>query len=109
MEKQKFDSAEISFDYTTKNNQKVGVYQYLDDGSYKLVSEGTQAKLEHFSRYFLGQIDDGNESYKPELDIALVIDNSGSMYSQEQCSGSAENDIDFKRVEIGRASCRERV
>ena len=103
MEKQKFDSAEISFDYTTKNNQKVGVYQYLDDGSYKLVSEGTQAKLEHFSRYFLGQIDDGNESYKPELDIALVIDNSGSMYSQEQCSGSAENDIDFKRVDMAKS------
>lgn len=103
MENQKFDSAEISFDYTSKNNQKVGVYQYLDDGSYKLVSEGTQAKLEHFSRYFLGQIIEDKESFQPALDIALVIDNSGSMYSQEQCAGSAENDVDFKRVDMAKS------
>lgn len=103
MENQKFDSAEISFDYTSKNNQKVGVYQYLDDGSYRLVAEGTQVKLEHFSRYFLGQIIEDKESFQPALDIALVIDNSGSMYSQEQCAGSAENDVDFKRVDMAKS------
>lgn len=103
MENQKFDSAEISFDYTSRNTQNVGVYQYLDDGSYKLVSEGTQAKLEHFSRYFLGQIIEDKENFQPALDIALVIDNSGSMYSQEQCAGSAENDIEFKRVDMAKS------
>lgn len=103
MENQEFDSAEISFDYTSKNNQKVGVYQYLDDGSYRLVAEGTQVKLEHFSRYFLGQIIEDKESFQPALDIALVIDNSGSMYSQEQCAGSAENDVDFKRVDMAKS------
>lgn len=93
MQDQKFDSAVITFDYTPKNNEKVGVFQYLDDGSYTLVSEGTQAELQHFSRYFLGKIIVDKSDYKPSLDIALVIDNSGSMYPQEQCEGSNENDV----------------
>ncbi len=103
MQDQKFDSAVITFDYTPKNNEKVGVFQYLDDGSYTLVSEGTQAELQHFSRYFLGKIIVDKSDYKPSLDIALVIDNSGSMYPQEQCEGSNENDVDFKRIDMAKA------
>lgn len=103
MQDQKFDSAVITFDYTPKNNEKVGVFQYLDDGSYTLVSEGTQAELQHFSRYFLGKIIVDKSDYKPSLDIALVIDNSGSMYPQEQCEGSNENDVEFKRIDMAKA------
>ena len=82
MENQKFESATIKFDYNPYYGQHVGVYQYLDDGSYELVGEGTEVALEHFSRYFLGELVNLDALSRPTLDIALVIDNSGSMYSR---------------------------
>lgn len=103
MENQKFDSARISFDYEPGYLEQVGIYQYLDDGSYVLVSEGTEAELEHFSRYFLGELMEFDTLNRPTLDIALVIDNSGSMYSVQQCETSDENDVDFKRVDMAKA------
>ena len=103
MEDQKFDSATIKFDYKASKNEEVGVYQYLDDGSYTLVESGTEAELEHFSRYFLGRLIEEKGEFKPKLDIALVIDNSGSMYKEELCEGSAENDVDFKRVDMAKS------
>lgn len=103
MEKQNFESATISFSYEPRYGQSVGIYQYLDDGSYVLVKEGTTAELEHFSRYFLGELVNLEALERPMLDIALVIDNSGSMYSAEQCEGSAENDVDFKRLDMAKS------
>lgn len=103
MENQKFESATIKFDYNPYYGQHVGVYQYLDDGSYELVGEGTEVALEHFSRYFLGELVNLDALSRPTLDIALVIDNSGSMYSAEQCEGSDENDVDFKRIDMAKA------
>lgn len=103
MENQKFDSATLSFDYEPGYLEQVGIYQYLDDGSYVLVSEGTEAELEHFSRYFLGELVNLEALGRPSLDIALVIDNSGSMYSKELCPSSDENDVDFKRVDMAKA------
>ena len=103
MENQKFNSAAISFDYEPGYGEQVGIYQYLDDGSYVLVSEGTEAELEHFSRYFLGQMVNLEALGRPSLDIALVIDNSGSMYSEELCPGSDENDVEFKRIDMAKS------
>ena len=34
------------------------------------------------------------------IDIMFVIDNSGSMYSANVVSGSEENDLDFKRIDL---------
>lgn len=103
MENQSFDSATISFDYETGYLEQVGIYQYLDDGSYELVGEGTEVTLEHFSRYFLGELVKFDTLSRPTLDIALVIDNSGSMYSVQQCETSDENDVDFKRIDMAKA------
>ena len=103
MQNQKFESATLSFDYETDYDEQVGIYQYLDDGSYVFVSEGTEAELEHFSRYFLGELVILDEPSRPTLDIALVIDNSGSMYSEELCPSSEENDVDFKRIDMAKA------
>lgn len=103
MENQSFDSATISFDYETGYLEQVGIYQYLDDGSYELVGEGTEVTLEHFSRYFLGELVEFDTLSRPTLDIALVIDNSGSMYSVQQCETSDENDVDFKRIDMAKA------
>ncbi len=39
------------------------------------------------------------ESEKP-VRVFFLIDNSGSMYPLEQCEGSEENDVDFRRVDL---------
>ncbi len=48
--------------------------------------------------YFIGDTTTISKSISTEL--MFVIDNSGSMYSSEEVSGSAENDVDFKRVDL---------
>lgn len=43
-----------------------------------------------------------SNKYAPDsgYDIMFLIDNSGSMYSAEDCKNSDENDVDFKRVDF---------
>lgn len=37
---------------------------------------------------------------EPVMRVQLLIDNSGSMYPEEMCHGSEENDVDFKRLDL---------
>ena len=32
--------------------------------------------------------------------IMILIDNSGSMFPEDMCEGSEENDVDFKRLDM---------
>lgn len=36
----------------------------------------------------------------PVMRVQLLIDNSGSMYPEEMCAGSEENDVEFKRLDL---------
>lgn len=46
-------------------------------------------------------LSDGNIISQPfETRIIFLIDNSGSMYPEEMCTNSEENDVEFKRVDF---------
>lgn len=38
----------------------------------------------------------------PVMRVQLLIDNSGSMYPEEMCRGSEENDVEFKRLDLSK-------
>lgn len=107
-----FDSAELTLSYNTKFGKNVDVnnlaiYQLMDDTSFVEVEGYTvnesdktiSVKLEHFSKYFVGDKSVINQG-EPEVQVFLLLDNSGSMYPEELCEGSDENDVDFKRVDF---------
>lgn len=48
--------------------------------------------------YALGDISANAAEYKTQ--VFFLIDNSGSMFSEELCENSEENDVDFKRVDF---------
>lgn len=101
MQDQKFDSAVITFDYTPKNNERLEYFSILMMEATHLFRKERRQNSSIF-KILLGKIIVDKSDYKPSLDIALVIDNSGSMYPQEQCEGSNENDVDFKRIDMAK-------
>ncbi len=56
------------------------------------------ATLEHFSKY--GVLDISEFGEKKNVNVMLVIDDSGSMYPEEMCPGSIESDLEFKRLDM---------
>lgn len=64
------------------------------DTSAKTVS----AKIETIGIYVIGATEYVEKEYNNR--IFFLIDNSGSMYSEELCPGSEENDLNFKRVDF---------
>lgn len=59
------------------------------------------AKIDSIGIYTIGVSEDLSE--KRSNKIFFLIDNSGSMYPDELCPGSEENDTGFKRVEFANA------
>lgn len=83
----KFDSRSTNY---TKVESKV-------NKSKKTVS----ASLTELGTYVVGVEKTVNDDATTR--IAFLVDNSGSMYSKEQCVTSSENDVDFKRLDFAQS------
>ena len=114
IEKGKFESAELQLTYQDNvfNNSDyteddLAIFQYMNDGTYKKVGgvvdkdkNTVTVELEHFSKYCLAVAPAVER--KAASKVFIVLDNSGSMYPEEMCEGSDENDVDFKRVDFAK-------
>ncbi len=56
------------------------------------------ADIDRCATYMLGKVSAIGEA--PIMRVQLLIDNSGSMYPEEMCAGSEENDVNFKRLDL---------
>lgn len=56
------------------------------------------ADIDKCATYMLGKVSAIGEA--PIMRVQLLIDNSGSMYPEEMCAGSEENDVNFKRLDL---------
>ncbi|MCR5167883.1 MAG: VWA domain-containing protein [Oscillospiraceae bacterium] len=61
-------------------------------------SKTVSADIDSIGIYTIGSTSHIQEKYT--TGIFLLIDNSGSMYSEKECPGSEENDLQFKRVDF---------
>lgn len=109
-----FNYAELVFNYTDRELKTLGfdennlsIFQLTNDGEFKAVDSivdteknTVTAKLRHFSKYTLG--DQAVINADMGVQVMLLIDNSGSMYPEELCSTSEENDVDFKRIDMAK-------
>ena len=62
------------------------------------VSKTVSAQINSIGIYTIGNTAYIQEKYNTK--IFFLIDNSGSMYSEEACPGSEENDLEFKRLDF---------
>ncbi|MDE6593128.1 MAG: VWA domain-containing protein [Oscillospiraceae bacterium] len=109
----RFDSCELSFTYTdeqlrSKNiaESALTVVRFDPD---KLAFEMIAGQLNAESNFITATISE-NGIYAlfdravllstGETKIFFLIDNSGSMYPEELCAGSEENDVEFKRLDF---------
>lgn len=83
----KFDSRELTF---------VPLESTVDPAGHTV-----SARIDSIGIYTIGVSEDLSE--KRSNKIFFLIDNSGSMYPDELCPGSEENDTGFKRVEFANA------
>lgn len=56
------------------------------------------ADIDRCATYMLGKVSAIGKT--PVMRVQLLIDNSGSMYPEEMCKGSEENDVNFKRLDL---------
>lgn len=108
-----FDDCELIFTYTdeqlAKNNTPEGalcVFRFDPD---KLVFERVASEFNGTNKTVSTHID-SNGIYalcdtsivmqKHDVNIFFLIDNSGSMYPEELCANSEENDVEFKRLDF---------
>ncbi|MCI7768007.1 MAG: VWA domain-containing protein [Oscillospiraceae bacterium] len=108
-----FDSCTISFSYDEKeilengsNEGALSVYRFDSD---KLVFEKLASQVNPEENTVSAEIS-GNGVYavcdasvlmqKGSTNIFFLIDNSGSMYPDELCANSEENDVEFKRLDF---------
>lgn len=112
MDDMHFEHAQLTLSYDTTLGSEVDVdnlaiYQLMNDTSFVKV-EGSvinekektiSVNLEHFSKYFVGDTSVINKG-ESEVQVFLLLDDSGSMYPEEICKGSDENDTEFKRIDF---------
>ncbi|MBQ8806588.1 MAG: VWA domain-containing protein [Bacteroidaceae bacterium] len=87
----------------------LGIFVFTDDGKFEKVENSTHdtekntisCALHRVDRYIL--CDGSMISADHKNQIMLLIDNSGSMFPEEMCEGSEENDVDFKRLEMAKS------
>lgn len=110
-----FESAELKISYDKQflrdrgyNEDTLSIYQYKNDGTFERVSsvidkenQTVSAALSHFSKYCICDSDVLGRGFGNK--VVLVLDDSGSMYSVEDCEGSPENDVDFKRIDMAKS------
>lgn len=116
-----FDSATVTFAYDDATVAKEGcdesdlhVYQLLNDGSFEdyggivdKESNTITAELQHFSKYIVAN--SKRLHAKMQTDVFIVLDDSGSMFSQEDVNDvmgpgytALAYDPDFKRVDMAK-------
>ncbi len=108
-----FEDAEISFtmDKADLDAKRVkagdlSIYKFNADTQEfekidSQVDEGTltvSAKITECATYMVGNTKIISEP--PTMRVQLLIDNSGSMYPEEMCVNSEENDVNFKRLDL---------
>ena len=108
-----FDSCKITFSYDEKDITEGGVTEgalsvYRFDAD-KLLFEKLASTLDVNANTVSAEITE-NGVYavcdasvlmqKGSTNIFFLIDNSGSMYPQELCANSEENDVEFKRLDF---------
>lgn len=117
----KLDNAEVRIKYNLAELNAKGINEddltlyYFNEDEKKLekvettvdkVNKELIVKLNHFSKYVIGSTT--IEVTELKADVVFVIDNSGSMYTDDQmhaagrkfASGMNGNDPDFKRIEL---------
>lgn len=108
----KFENSSVTFSYDANeleeqgiNVRRLSICQFTDNGEFERVASEIDeenctvtATLLHYSKYALCNMDYINTNPTPQ--VLMVIDNSGSMYPEEMCEGSEENDVDFKRIDL---------
>ncbi len=109
----RFDSCELSFTYTDEQlsakkiaENALTVVRFDPD---KLAFEMIAGQLNAESNFITASVSE-NGIYAlfdravlmrtGETKIFFLIDNSGSMYPEELCAGSEENDVEFKRLDF---------
>ena len=108
-----FDSCTITFSYDEKDITEGGVTEgalsvYRFDAE-KLFFEKLASRIDPKSNTVSAEVS-GNGIYavcdasvlmqKGSTNIFFLIDNSGSMYPEELCANSEENDVEFKRLDF---------
>ncbi len=68
------------------------------DSEYSQDRKSVSAKITSSGVYALFDTNVANVSGKTQ--VFFLFDNSGSMYPEELCKGSEENDVDFKRLDM---------
>lgn len=109
----KFDSCTMTFSYSEKEITESGVtenalsvYRFDEE---KLVFEKLASTLDLNSNTVSAEITEGGVyavcdasvlMQNGSTNIFFLIDNSGSMYPDELCANSEENDVEFKRLDF---------
>lgn len=106
-------SGKISFDY---NNAMVSKYRSntsdltvlkfnIDDNKFIAIpsevdttEKCVSADISENGIYALGDVNANAVEYTSQ--VYFLIDNSGSMFKEQLCEGSEENDVDFKRIDF---------
>ncbi len=106
-----FDSAKLTFKLDEErlnnlelNKSQLTIYNYntvskvLEPVESTVSGDLISAEVSHFSIYCVGVKSLATEAMSTQ--ILFVIDNSGSMYPEEMCYDSEENDVNFKRLDM---------
>ncbi len=108
-----FDSCELTFPYTDEQLSENGIsendlsvfYFNPDSLEFEKVTSELNSKNNNVSAFInengiYALCDASVISQSGNTNIFFLIDNSGSMYPEEQCPGSEENDVEFKRLDF---------
>ena len=88
------DLAVLKFDVDKRKYTKI-------DSVFDEKQQTVSANIKEIGTYVMGVEKTVNE--KATTRVFFLIDNSGSMYPKEQCPGSTENDVDFKRLSFAQS------
>ena len=109
----KMPETTLTFTYKDKDIQAkggteedLGIFRFTKDGKFEKVENCTldtekntiYCALHTADRYIL--CDGGMIAADHKNQIMILIDNSGSMFPEDMCEGSEENDVDFKRLDM---------
>lgn len=109
----KFDTCTLTFSYTDKeaiesgiNESALSVYRFdaekllFEKLASRINPNGNTVSAEVTENGVYALCDSSVLMRKGSTNIFFLIDNSGSMYPQELCANSEENDVEFKRLDF---------
>lgn len=97
-------SASLTISYKGAKTENMGIFRLENENSAaeEIISTADNGAVyaENISDGIYFAADRTVFSNAPGTDVMFVIDNSGSMYPKNVVSGSEENDVEFKRIEL---------